>query len=69
VLSTWDKPFLTLFSDSDPITADLDRPLQSRIPGAAGQPHRTIQGAGHFVQEDRGEEIAEAIVAFIEAAR
>ena len=69
VLSTWDKPFLTLFSDSDPITAGLDQVLQSRIPGAAGHPHRTIKGAGHFVQEDRGEEIAEAIVAFIAETR
>jgi haloalkane dehalogenase len=69
VLSTWDKPFLTLFSDSDPITAGLDLAFQTRIPGAAGQPHRTIEGAGHFVQEDRGEEIAEAIVAFIAATR
>lgn len=69
VLSTWDKPFLTLFSDSDPITAGADRAFQSRIPGAARQPHRTIKGGGHFVQEDRGEEIAEAIVAFIAATQ
>jgi haloalkane dehalogenase len=69
VLSTWDRPFLTLFSDSDPITAGLDQALQSRIPGAAGQPHRIIQGAGHFVQEDRGDEIAEAIIAFIADTR
>ena len=30
------------------------RVLQARIPGAAGQPHTTIDGGGHFLQEDRG---------------
>lgn len=66
-LSRWQKPFLTLFSDSDPITRGGDQPLQMRIPGAVGQPHRTIEGGGHFLQEDRAEEIAEAIVSFIAA--
>ena len=64
VLSRWDKPFLTAFSDGDPITAGADVRLQERIPGAAGQPHTTIRGGGHFLQEDRGEELAEVIVAW-----
>src|SRR5262249_45036974 len=64
VLRRWDKPFLTAFSDSDPITAGADRVLQSDIPGAGGQPHTTIRGAGHFLQEDRGEELARVIVDF-----
>ena len=46
---------MTAFGDSDPITRGADRFLQGMIPGAAGQPHRTIEGAGHFIQEDRGE--------------
>jgi haloalkane dehalogenase len=67
VLHRWEKPFLTAFSDSDPITAGGDRVLQSDIPGAAGRPHTTIEGAGHFLQEDRGEQLARVIVDFIEA--
>jgi haloalkane dehalogenase len=64
-LRRWDKPFLTAFSDSDPITAGADRVLQSDIPGTHGMPHTTIRGAGHFLQEDRGEELARVIVDFV----
>jgi len=62
VLERWDKPFLTLFSDSDPITAGGERYLQKVIPGAAGQPHSTIENAGHFLQEDAGEVVARKLV-------
>lgn len=62
VLQKWDKPFLTLFGDSDPVTRGADAFFQSAVPGAGGQPHRTIEGAGHFIQEDKGEELAQAIV-------
>lgn len=62
VLATFTKPFLTAFSDGDPVTRGNDVPLQQRIPGAAGQPHTTIAGGGHFLQEDRGEELAEVVV-------
>ena len=58
-LEQWTKPFLTAFSDGDPITRGADRVLQQRIPGALGQPHTTIVGAGHFLQEDKGEELAQ----------
>ncbi|GAB4192476.1 MAG: haloalkane dehalogenase [Roseiflexaceae bacterium] len=64
-LARWDKPFLTAFSDQDPITRGADRPMRERIPGARGQPHTTIQGAGHFLQEDRGPELAVLIDGFI----
>jgi len=64
-LSRWQKPFLTAFSDSDPITRGGDRFFQSAVPGAAGQPHATIAGAGHFLQEDKGEELARVVVDFI----
>ena len=67
VLSAWTKPFLTAFSDSDPITGGGDRQLQTAIPGAAGQPHTTIVGGGHFLQEDRGEELGAVVVGFIES--
>ncbi|MFO0757765.1 MAG: haloalkane dehalogenase [Byssovorax sp.] len=65
VLLRWTKPFLTAFADSDPITRGADRVLQSAIPGAKGQPHVTIRDAGHFLQEDKGEELARVIVDFI----
>ena len=65
VLSKWEKPVLTAFSDSDPITRGGERFFQSRVPGAQGQPHTMIEGAGHFLQEDKGEEIAKIIVDFI----
>ena len=65
VLKRWEKPFLTAFSDGDPITRGGDRAFQAMVPGAAGQPHTTIAGGGHFLQEDRGEELAQAVVAFV----
>jgi haloalkane dehalogenase len=64
-LARYDRPFLTAFGNADPITRGGDRVLQSAIPGAAGQPHRTIEGAGHFIQEDKGVELAEMIVDFV----
>jgi haloalkane dehalogenase len=65
VLETFDQPFLTAFSDGDPITAGSDRHLQARIPGAAGRNHVTIAGGGHFLQEDKGPELARVVVDFI----
>jgi haloalkane dehalogenase len=65
VLRQWDRPFLTAFGDSDAITRNADKVLQKRIPGAAGQPHTTLEHAGHFLQEDRGEELARVVVDFI----
>jgi haloalkane dehalogenase len=62
VLDRFDRPVLCAFSDEDPITRGADRVLRDRIPGCAGQPHTTIRGAGHFLQEDRGPELA-AVVA------
>ena len=65
VLEAFDKPFLTAFSDGDPITAGSDHVLQARIPGARGQAHTTIAGGGHFLQEDRGPELAAVVVDFV----
>jgi len=64
-LARFDKPFLCAFSDSDPITAGADVPMRERIPGARGQRHVTIGGAGHFVQEDAGEELGRVIAGFV----
>lgn len=68
VLRQWDKPLLTAFSDSDPITAGGDRVFHKLVPGAAGQPHVTVGGAGHFLQEDKGPEIAELVARFVAQA-
>ncbi len=64
-LRAWKKPFLTLFGANDPITRGADRKLRERIPGTADQPHHTLRGAGHFLQEDVGPELAERLVAWI----
>lgn len=60
VLKQWQKPFLTTFSNGDPIMRGLDKYLQERIPGAKGMPHRTLVG-GHFLQEDSPAEFAQAV--------
>lgn len=69
VLRTWERPFLTLFSDGDPITRGGEARFQAEVPGAAGQPHQTITGAGHFLQEDKGEEIGRILVDFVRRTR
>jgi haloalkane dehalogenase len=63
-LGRWTKPFLTLFGKNDPILGRADRPLQEHVPGAKGEPHERFWG-GHFVQEDRGEHLANATVAWM----
>ena len=67
VLHKWEKPFLTAFSDQDPITAGGDRLFQKLIPGCANQKHTTIKGGGHFLQEDCGDELGKVLVDFIES--
>src|SRR2546423_4055772 len=62
VLGKWEKPFLCAFSDSDPVTRGGDAAFQRMVPGTKGQPHTTIKGGGHFLQEDKGEELAQVIV-------
>lgn len=65
VLKAWEQPFLTLWCPDDPVLGHLAADFISRIPGAAGQPHRTFQPGGHFVQDDRGEDIAAALIDWI----
>lgn len=67
VLRSWDKPFLCCFSDSDPITKGGDAPFRELVPGAQGQAHTTIEGGGHFLQEDVGPELAALLSEFIGA--
>ncbi|GAB3274540.1 haloalkane dehalogenase [Parahaliea aestuarii] len=68
VLARFDRPFLTLFSDRDPTTRGWELLFQERVPGAAGQPHTLLEGAGHFWQEDCGEQAARRIVEWMQAA-
>jgi haloalkane dehalogenase len=60
-LASFDRPFLTVFSDGDPGTRGWAEVLQSRVPGALEQRHATLAGAGHFVQEDAGPALSDAI--------
>ena len=65
VLQAWEKPFLTTFSDSDPITkGGRARPPSSRA-GSKRQPHATIENAGYFLQEEKGAELARIVVDFV----
>ncbi len=62
-LGRWEKPFLCVFGDKDPILGKADRPLIEHIPGAQGQQHDRIR-AGHFIQEDAGPELAARLLAW-----
>jgi haloalkane dehalogenase len=65
VLREFDKPFLCAFSDRDPITHGADRTFRDVVPGTRGQNHTTITDAGHFLQEDKGEDLAAAVIEFV----
>ena len=65
VLSQFERPWLTCFSDSDPITGGGEAVFIERVPGARGQPHTTIENAHHFLQEDQGPRLAEVLIDFI----
>jgi haloalkane dehalogenase len=69
VLKTFDKPFLTAFSDKDAVSAGGEAIFQKLVPGARSQHHVTIRDAGHFLQEDKPEEIAALILRFIAETR
>lgn len=66
VLRTFDKPFLTAYSEEDAGTSDTL--FQQEIPGASGQNHVTIKGAGHYSQDDAGEELARIVIDFIQSS-
>ena len=67
VLRGFTRPWLCTFSDRDPVTGGGDKVFLREVPGTAGQPHVTIEGGGHFLQEDKGPELATVIVDFIAA--
>ncbi len=65
LLAGFDKPFLTLFGDKDPVSRGFDKELQAHIPGCKGQPHRILQGVGHFSPEEAPGELAEHLLALM----
>jgi haloalkane dehalogenase len=64
-LRQFDKPFLTAFGDSDPVTAGQHQRFQQDVPGARGQNHVTIEQAGHFLQEDQPAAFAQVVIDFM----
>lgn len=62
ILQQWTKPFVTAFSDQDPVTRGGEAVFQKLIPGAAGQPHQILKGGGHFLQEDVHAELSEMLI-------
>jgi haloalkane dehalogenase len=69
VLSKSSLPALVAFSDGDPITGAMGPVFQAALPGAKGLDHPVIADAGHFLQEDAGEDFAEAVVRFLGGPR
>jgi haloalkane dehalogenase len=66
-LGEWTKPLLTAFGDSDAVTGGGHAVFEKRVPGATGQPHTIVEGGGHFIQEDRGPELASIVAEFVAA--
>ena len=65
VFKRWEKPFLTTFSNRDPITRGGEKLWQDRVPGAKNLEHVKIRNAGHFLQEDKGPELADVLIRFV----
>lgn len=65
-LKSFDKPFLTLFGNRDPVSKGFEKAIQRSIPGAHGQAHKIIDGGGHFIQEDKPAELVAEIIPFLE---
>ena len=65
-LMSFEKPWLCAFGDSDPITGAAAPVIQKLIPGCHGQPHTTLSGGGHFIQEDCGEELSQVVLEWLE---
>lgn len=65
VLEAFERPVLTAFTDDDPVTRGGEKSFQTRIPGARGRDHVTIEGGGHFLQEQQPRAFSEAILRFV----
>ena len=62
----WTKPFMTVFSDMDPVTAGGEKVWQRTVPGAKTQKHVTIENGAHFLQEDKPDQLVRLLISFIE---
>ena len=67
VMHAWTKPVLTLWAPGDMVLGSLQPLFADTIPGAAGQPHQTFSPAGHFIQDDCGPELVDAMLVWIGA--
>lgn len=67
VFEKFEKPFITAFGDSDPVTKGGEKRWIETVPGAQGQAHTIIKGGGHFIQDDKADELAQIAIAFIGA--
>ncbi len=67
-LKKWEKPFLTIFGDKDDIMRGAEKTFQKLVPGAKGQDHKIVH-AGHFIQEEQGELLAELVTEFYRSNR
>jgi haloalkane dehalogenase len=67
-LAQWKKPLLCAFSNNDAVSAGGDKRFRDEVPGAKDQPHVTIEGGGHFLQEGRGEELARVVAEFVKTS-
>jgi haloalkane dehalogenase len=67
-LQAFERPFLTLFGEKDPVARGWEKRAQAAIPGASGQPHAVIEDAHHFIQEDAPEELCRRISEFLDIA-
>ncbi len=65
VFHVWEKPFLTAYAEHELVTRDGEKLFQKYVPGAKNQPHVTIKDANHFIQDDKGEELAQLTIDFI----
>ena len=65
VFSRWQKPFLTAFSNRDQFTRGGAKFFEQAVPGAQNREHVKIRNAGHFLQEDKGPELADVLIKFV----
>lgn len=61
----WEKPLITAFGENDTLMAGRDKAWQDSVPGAKGQAHTIVKGGGHFIQEDKPQELVKILDDFI----
>ena len=66
MLADWDRPFLTVWGDQDPVPRGADEMFQGSVPGTKGQAHVRLD-AGHNLPEDAGAEFGRIVAGFATA--